>query len=211
MFYGRFSHVSGTADHLFPEYREHLDSALSDFYEYHLPCDFVSPNGNKCVNVRNGHSKGHQSASGTVLAVGEHSSTFSLENDGDDFRDAVFFNLESLLEKLSERIRNRELQEIAAPEIHRDMVLSRFYSDLAWPWNSQTVCLCCLVKPPEHPLPCGHIFCTGCILDYGVRQSKTVTEMFKCPIHRAASRRGFPLSIYTKPKTAGVRILTLEG
>jgi hypothetical protein len=157
-----------------------------------------------------GHSKGHQSANGSILAAGDHISSFSIEDDGEEFLDSVFFNLVKLLELLSKRILGRELQEISAPQIHQDEVLARFYSDLAWPWNSHTVCLCCLVGPPEHLLPCGHIFCHSCIQDYGTKANKTVATIFQCPIHREAWRKGFPLSIYTKPPTAGVRILTLE-
>jgi hypothetical protein len=192
----------------------HLDAALQNFCDRHWPCEFVFTDGSRCVNVRSGHaSKGHQLRNGRVISAGEYVSEFSFDNDNDDFNNAVYFHLEELLQKLRQGIRQGELQEPLCADIHRDVVLSKFYSfgggGDATNFHSHTVCLCCLFEVPRHALPCGHILCTSCVKSYGTK-SKLFFEIDSCPLEVNADR-GFPAQIYVKPRTAGVRVLALDG
>jgi len=230
----------GTADHIFPQYLDHLDAALSDFCDRHWPCEFViygvkrgqlplhlnamefpaemhrQTRLSRCVNVRSGHgSKGHQLPDGKVFAAGDYVSEFSFENNQDEFHVNVFFRLEFLLEKLAERTNKGESQDIAAAEIHRDDVMAHFYSDGpkggVRTVHSHSVCFTCLFEPPEHSLPCGHILCTPCVKTYGRVKSATLIEVYECPMEVSAIGRSQPWTIHLKPGAAGIRVLTLDG
>ncbi|KAL3429839.1 hypothetical protein BDV09DRAFT_202723 [Aspergillus tetrazonus] len=193
-----------------------FDDALDDFCDRHWPCEYVSAQG-RCVNVRSGHqAKGHQLRSGRVIAIADYESSFSADGFRTTFRSMIFANLDALLRKLGDatfNAANRELEEAAA--IHRDLVLMQFFHHLGGPskFISHTVCYTCLVEPPEHLLPCGHVLCTPCIKAFGVNRVKNVYEMVACPMHRDRTEGQFPefWPISIKPHGAGTRILSLDG
>ena len=204
---------TGTADHIFPQYLDHLDAALTDFCARHWPCEFIADDGSKCVNVRSGHgSKGHQNKSGKVLAVGDYLSRLSFENNREEFEKAVYSHLEELLGRLRQ---GRDSQDVASARIHRDVVIAQFYShsagDQKSAFHSHNVCFSCLSEPPQHALPCGHVLCTSCVKSYGRTNGKTLVELDECPMEVDSPGRHFPYTVYLKPKTAGVRILALDG
>lgn len=171
------------------------------------------------MNVRSGHgSKGHQLKDGKVFAVGDYVSRFSFTKNQEEFRANVYFRLQDLLERLHVRIQKGEQEEQAAAEIHRDEVMAYFYrhatgGERAERYNSHTACLCCLFELPEHALPCGHILCTSCVKAYGHQpRGSTIIEIGECPIESGTvSRRYQSWKIHVQPKTAGVRILSLDG
>ncbi|KAF2756983.1 hypothetical protein EJ05DRAFT_49848 [Pseudovirgaria hyperparasitica] len=213
----------GNADQLFQNYMTHVDDALENLCNQHWPCEFTQGNtGKRCINVRSGHSaKGHQSSDGLVFAAGEYRSTFTFETYRDYFRHKIFKFLHELLDDLTSRVRNGDREDSAAASIHRDFVLRNFYQrtvqasghegGIAALWNSHTACLCCLIEHPEHVLPCGHVLCTSCIKMYGTSLSQTEFEIYQCPIEAGVVPRSMNRRIYLKPKSAGVRILTLDG
>ncbi|KAL4757187.1 uncharacterized protein BDW70DRAFT_171583 [Aspergillus foveolatus] len=206
----------GPAESVFREYLDHFDDALDDFCDRHWPCEYVSAQG-RCVNVRSGHqAKGHQLKSGRVIAIADYESSFSADGFRTTFRSMIFANLDALLRKLGDatfNAANRELEEAAA--IHKDLVLMQFFHHLGGPskFISHTVCYACLVEPPEHLLPCGHVLCTPCIKAFGVNRVKNVYEMVACPMHRDRTEGQFPefWPISIKPHGAGTRILSLDG
>jgi hypothetical protein len=199
----------------------HLDDALENFCDHHWPCEFVSSKKQRCVNVRVGHeSKGHQSKDGKVIAAGDYVSSFSFKNNSEEFRDMVYFCLVALLEELTSRIQKGEMEGQAAAAIHRDMVLTNFFlhtsaaadqSKAEVFLHSHTACFCCLFEQAEHALPCGHILCTSCVTMYGQWKGPNEIELFECPIENTDNRRYTSWTIHLKPKSAGVRILTLDG
>ena len=167
--------------------------------------------GGRCVNVRSGHgAKGHQLENGKVLAVGEYQSRFSVESFQDTFRDKVYNNLVLLLEKLQTADLKNDSEDQAAARIHRDAVLTRFYEHVggAAKFVSHSACFSCLVAPPEHSLPCGHILCTPCLKAFGIYRGKATVEIQACPLHPS---RSVSWRIQLKPSSAGVRVLTLDG
>ncbi|KAL4986567.1 hypothetical protein BDW68DRAFT_197978 [Aspergillus falconensis] len=206
----------GPAESVFREYLDHFDDALDDFCDRHWPCEYVSAQG-RCVNVRSGHqAKGHQLKSGRVIAIADYESAFSADSFRATFRSMIFANLDALLHRLGDatlNAANRELEEAAT--IHRDLVLVRFFHHLGGPskFISHTVCYACLVEPPEHLLPCGHVLCTPCIKVFGVNRGKNAYEMVACPMHLDRTEgqcpEFWPISI--KPHGAGTRILSLDG
>ena len=168
----------------------------------------------KCVNVRSCHSaKGHQLKDGRVFAHGEYVSKFSFENNRDEFRAGVYFRLQHLLDRLTSSVTQGESQHEAAHRIHRDDILSVFYQssdNRPVKFHIHDVCPSCLFKPPEHALSCGHILCTACVKAYGRIKDNTRVEMLECPLEANSYGRCLPRTIYIKPETAGVRVLSLD-
>jgi hypothetical protein len=222
----------GKVDQIFPKYLEHIDAALENFLAQHWPCEFVLDGvPPQCVNVRNGHSsKGHQLKNGTVFATGGYICELTFASYAPEFRIHVYTSLEGLLDKLRKRLEANKSQDsvewlaggpvttadAAATEIHRDS-LRRFYRDIAdggsisERFSSHTACYSCLLEPPEHTLPCGHVLCTPCVRLFGRSQDPTVIEIRECPLEGKTRHDHWPWKLHTKPKSAGVRILVLDG
>lgn len=212
---------------IFPLYLEHLDAALENFCDSHWPCEHVDPDtGSRCVNVKSGHGdKGHQNANGKIFADGEYTSRRGFDTLQAEFSNNTYFRLNELLRILRDRravplermtLRNDEIH--IAAEIHRDDVLTSFYHHAsdggrAERYNSHSVCFCCLLRPPEHALPCGHVLCTQCISLYGCQQpgSRTEISIDYCPLEAKSKQKSQPWKVHLKPDAAGVRILTLDG
>ncbi|KAK8017030.1 FabD/lysophospholipase-like protein [Apiospora rasikravindrae] len=212
----------GFADQIFPKYMDHLDDALENFCDQHWPCEFVNPKtGVRCVNVRFGHTaKGHQSADGKVFATGEYQSKFSFENNAHEFRQKVYSCLTQLLQQLTTDYRLGTSEESAALTIHQNMVMRSFFRRATHnsssnkshaTLTSHTACFCCLFGQAEHCLPCGHVLCTQCLQGYGEQRHVHGYRVFGCPMEEIDGGREEACTIYLKPASAGVRILTLDG
>lgn len=215
------------AGEIFPLYLEHLDAALENFCESHWPCEHVdSETGSRCVNVKSGHGeKGHQNANGKIFADGPYTSRRVFNTLQKEFANNTYFRLHELLSILRDRravplsrrtFWNDEIH--VAADIHRDDVLTLFYRHVSDDgkverYNSHSVCFCCLLRPPEHALPCGHVLCTQCISIYGRHQpgSRTEISIDYCPLEKQSVRAFQDWKISLKPDSAGVRILTLDG
>jgi hypothetical protein len=222
----------GKVEQIFPKYLEHIDAALENFLDQHWPCEFATEGmSGPCVNVRNGHgSKGHQLQNGTVFAAGDYESEISFTEYFDTFRNNVYQHLRHLLDRLHKKLEIHTARKAAgdddsclataadleAASIHRDS-LHRFYTDIADKGNiferfsSHTVCYSCLLEPPEHTLPCGHVLCTPCVKMFGGSQDPTEIEIRECPLEGKTRHGHWPWKLHTKPKTAGVRVLVLDG
>ena len=220
--------MTGTAQQIFPQYLEHIDAALENFCDCHWPCEYVKPGGGaRCVNVRSGHvTKGHQLKNGKVLAVGGYVSSFSFEGYQETFRFDVYSQLNESLKELHSKVREGgEIEAQAAAAIHKDTVMMHFYKHAdkhaqqanaaseadAGPFISQSTCFSCLVEPPEHALPCGHILCAPCIRAFGRTRARNVVEINECPIESLTKPRNHLWKVFLKPADAGTRILTLDG
>lgn len=206
----------GPAEKVIAAYVHYCDDALAEFCNRHWPCEYVHPTTRgRCVNVRAGHqSKGHQSKDGKVLAVGSFISDFSLEKYREFFQYCVMWNLRHLLDRLRLATKDSphlELQEAA--EIHRDNALYPFFHHLQGPeaFISHTACYSCLIKPPEHALPCGHVLCTPCVQAFGTARGHCIVELTYCPLHHTESLFHSRWPVFIKPPAAGIRILSLDG
>lgn len=191
----------------------HCDDALDDFCARHWPCERASRAG-RCVNCRSGHSsKGHQLKNGKVFAGGGYQSDFSADSFGDEWRSLIHNNLKHLQERLEDEYKSCESEEQAASNIHRSTVLVNFYQHVgpSKAYISHSVCFSCLIAPPSHPLPCGHVLCTPCLQAYGKPRGKNLVEVGSCPLHLDEGEWSPPCLISFKPPLAGVRILTLDG
>ncbi|KAK7557627.1 hypothetical protein IWX91DRAFT_110775 [Phyllosticta citricarpa] len=206
----------GRVDTIFPQYIEQLDSALETFCNIHWPCEYVAASGARCVNVRSGHSKGHQTGDGRVLAAGDYVSQFSFHTYHQQFKSQVYFVLTELWETLDGEKKHGNDEKEAAAQIHQRQILAHFYrrcaqKDAGCNFISHTACFCCLFEMPEHSLPCGHIICTSCVKTYGIVSGKNELTIQACPLCSNHIQPSWSHKIALKPKAAGVRILSLDG
>ncbi|CAD0083511.1 unnamed protein product, partial [Aureobasidium vineae] len=161
-----------------------------------------------------GHTKGHQSASGKVLAGGEYESHFTFDAFQEHFRNEVYVFLDDLLCSLPRSHPGDGRPEVkAATERHKTMILKPFFAHVSegnrtYDFSSHTVCFCCLFDFPEHSLPCGHVICTRCLKAYGNPTKEHTVEFWECPID--GKKLGYT-PFYLKSSHCGVRILTLDG
>jgi len=215
---------TGTALEIFPKYIGILDDALEPFLEDHWPCEQEHPKTRaRCVNVRARHIKGHQTDNGRVFAAGNYFSEFTLDEYRKEFRDNVYCCLVKLLNKLEKDLKSNEdaSQTLVASLIHRDTVLGGFFRCVdppdwrgaSGPLTSQSACFCCLLEAGQRPLPCGHLLCAECVVTFGKLDSATsIVRMKACPIGGdGCPARCFPAQIRIKPRSSGVRIMTLDG
>lgn len=210
--------ILGRPEQIFPEYLDHLDNALENFCDRHWPCEHVDPKrlGDRCVNVRSGHgAKGHQSKSGKLLAAGDYISSFVFGGNQYKFQRDTYLKLVSL----SDRVREKEAlgtpKEQAAADTHREIVMPQFYEHASRgdvrSFVSHTVCFSCLIQPPEHALPCGHIICTSCLKTYGRLHYDLLVEISAYPMERSGKRFRSTWKVFLKPPSCGVRVLALGG
>lgn len=212
------SRTLGPADKMLGAYVQHWDTALQDFCDKHWPCEYVHVGTKgRCVNVKTGHTKGHQLKDGKVLSVGEYQSDFTFEKHQHLFQYCLLEVLRKLQKRLSDAtMQQPQLELEKALEIHRKIILAPFFKHLhgSKQFINHKACYACLVAPPEHPLPCGHVLCTPCIKGFGSQRGRTLWEIDRCPMHSDDEEGGqfhtrWPIHI--KPAGAGVRILTLDG
>ena len=168
----------------------------------------------RCVNVRIGHTKGHQMQDGRIFANGAYISNFSFMGYRDKFLTGVYVRFRHLLERLAELETLGETQESTALHIHREDILRFFFSQnrsfKGKPIINTKVCLSCLFYPPEHALSCGHVLCTVCTKAYGRLIGKNIVQIQECPLDDESLEQCQPRIIHLKPDCAGVRILTLD-
>ncbi|KAJ5737415.1 uncharacterized protein N7483_002540 [Penicillium malachiteum] len=74
---------------------------------------------------------------------------------------------------------------------------------------STTVCLCCLLRPPEHMMPCQHALCDTCLVIFGMPSplGEYHTTIAECPICSQKAN----ITIRQLPPTKHPVILSLDG
>ncbi|KAK5102797.1 hypothetical protein LTS08_003597 [Lithohypha guttulata] len=202
----------GTAAQVLPEYLDHFDEAIEEFCDKFWPCEFVTLKG-RCVNVKAGHKKGHQSRKGEVLGTTAYQSSFTASAYRHEFLDDIYAHLNELLEDLAAESKSMaSIEQEVAARLHRTKILGPFFRHLggAQKFISHSACLACLVGPAEYSLPCGHVLCKPCLTDFGNVKGPTLVEMRFCPLHdNETSHFRWPVTIV--PPNAGIRILTIDG
>lgn len=97
---------------------------------------------------------------------------------------------------------------------HQDCV-RRFFNDIggAELYKSQVTCLCCLSNPPEHHLPCEHVICTLCAIDFGRIDGLGQILVDECPLCGGPESNPFKSAVVIRqpPPFSGQRILVLDG
>jgi len=177
---------------------------------------FRNKHGERCVNFKERHTKGHQNERGLIIGTGPYEANFTF----DDFAEDWFQYLRSSLLKFQNSLNSEMMTSLAADEIeittklHLDNV-NKFYHHVggAQKFVSHATCFCCLRELALHPLPCGHVLCTPCIKGYGKPHSELSGSytIASCPLHDYDTVFPTPLVVYFKPPLAGVRVLSLDG
>ncbi|KAI9769094.1 MAG: hypothetical protein M1840_004445 [Geoglossum simile] len=199
----------GPTDKIFSNYKEHCDEMLERFCTSQWPCEF-SNGRDHCVNVSTGHTKGHQSRDGYIFASGHYESKALTPDFRSTFLNNIYNNLQQLQKELTRGANDPKKQTPAT--IHQKNILRPFYSHIGGShrYISHSVCFSCLMRPPEHPLPCDHVLCTPCVQAYGNPQGKHLIVVKECPLE-VDCRFHKACHIMLKPTSAGIRVLTLDG
>jgi patatin-like phospholipase/acyl hydrolase len=203
----------GNPHDLFADYQSDFEDALVEFCSSHWPCEFSHPQRGRCVNVSKSHEKGHQTGNGGEVIYGHYISSFTADGYMNSWLDSLKIRLHDVQEGLE---REEDITEgfrpLASSRRLHARNISSFYRAVggALKFKSHATCLCCLMRPPEHVLRCGHVLCAECVRAFGTVGSCTI-EMKECPLHIDDCNWTHPFRIRTKPDFAGVRILSLDG
>jgi hypothetical protein len=197
--------------------------ALDRFFDVFWPCSFRDSHGRACHNIRAGHeSKGHQDRNGRIIGLKSSSayqSNFSQETYQKKWLESIKENLTAFDVRLRQRRHSvgasqfKMLEAEDAFQLHLEEHLKVFFLERGGARNyfSLATCYCCLMKVPQHPLPCGHVLCTDCIKSYGNKLEHSSVSLDSCPLHPEESKAFGPWVIRFKPDFAGVRVLSLDG
>jgi hypothetical protein len=94
--------------------------------------------------------------------------------------------------------------------------------------SSHCTCFGCLFSTPTNPLPCGHVLCDACVVDFSgsseghdkrptrhtdfpeaFRPGNSWLEIYDCPLCMSSLRE--PWRLMKEPQEAAPRILLLDG
>jgi len=208
-------------------YESHFRAAVREFCQEIWPCSFIDRKGRHCVNVSTKHQKGHQIASGKVVAVGEYV-------DGDRIQEICEGSIRQvssvygeLLGRLSQR--GAGCERSSAAEIQGEILSRQPYSVM---WSSglsssntddstttisfsHHTCFGCMFSVPALALPCGHILCDACIQDFSEPDihRQWVRLVKYCPLCGNRNEVVFdPPWVYNiEPQQTAPRVLSLDG
>lgn len=234
-------YTAGAADRIFSKYTAQVDATVIEIRDKYWPCEHrasaqprqsTAANWDNmylfqlndvvfdCTKVRIGHGTSHQLENGFHFAPGDYESNFSIETDRAQILNGIYFRLHHLLERLSRHSASMKAQLDAVAKIHLSNLKTFFGDNEMQGFQLAKFCISCLVEPAYSIMPCGHSFCKECIRAYGRSRSKTVVELYECPIHSKSSPPvkslssafvwGQSRSIYIAPRDAGMRMLSLD-
>ena len=198
------------------QYLYYCDNALEDFCAIFWPCTFRNKRGERCSNVKDRHTKGHQNQRGHIIGTGAYEANFTFDNFADDWLQYLHLALVGFQNELNSKMMVSPAADEAAitNKLHLANV-SNFYYHVggAQKFVSHLTCFCCLRELAEHSLPCGHVLCTPCIKGYGKPHNELSSSytIASCPLHDYDTVFAVPLEVYFKPPLAGVRVLSLDG
>jgi hypothetical protein len=207
---------SGTFTELFHRcYKTHCEEALNEFSRVYWPCEF-SNNGERCINTRAGHAKGHQNKHGKIIGSGGYQSAFLFASFKEQWCKILEEQICQLTQPRKDTQNSRDITEETTTKKDHLMVIGQFYKDLPGTekFRSHSICLCCLRGHPEYLLRCGHVLCIACIQSFcSNHEPENMTfKMMSCPLHEQDTdwkKQPWPITIL--PPLAGVRILCLDG
>lgn len=198
--------------------KDYCSKALDEFYERDAECMYEHTNPtSRCVNTKAGHAKGHQSSDGLQLAQGEFQSNYS--DIRPQFLEAIRECVHDCLQLLNdEESDEKGGRKNLALSFHRKVVYNTQKLHFWTKIYSSNTCYGCLCCSPQYVVPCGHAFCEECVRDFGQLGDQGNLSTFYthehcvlCGVGAGDLIKGWPWKIHLKPKSAGVRLLSLEG
>lgn len=204
-------------------YLSQLRDAVKMFEDHDCPCDFVSPDGRKCINLFLSHKQNfwHQSAGGKTIGFGPFQSQFQdeLNKTLDNSVSETLTNIEKQLEKpaallLEGGVTEAKLRNIW--DIHESSLrqLHSLVPDVDI--SDASTCSWCFRQLPAAILPCRHGICRACIVALADRESSISGEdsrLFRidqCMLH--SNPREFSLfRVLLLPEGIDRRLLILDS
>ncbi|KAH7173285.1 uncharacterized protein B0J16DRAFT_405679 [Fusarium flagelliforme] len=179
---------------------------LKRFREQFWRCEAKDSSGQRrCKNYRQGHDKGHQFETSTYTPLrGSHVSVEDIEvGPYECSYDPVCFTDQLWDEIFKLHDRTHAIDKLASAATSCGVTGA----------TTQRTCLSCLSNTPTNMLPCKpqeHGVCEDCIkrCNHSTGEESLIQMSF-CPL--GCSFTCTPWSIRVKPRTAGARILTLDG
>ncbi|KAK3941958.1 hypothetical protein QBC46DRAFT_352819 [Diplogelasinospora grovesii] len=185
---------------------------LEYFRDRYWRCEAKDASGQRrCRNYLEAHDKGHQfdpaprrlSSQGRVsdvsvasednLEIGEYESSYN----PDAYTDRLW----------------REISQLQSQEEANEKLASAAMACGVSQITGQRTCLVCLSNTPTNALPCRpgqHCICQDCLRRYSASSPQpSVVKIHGCPL--GCTLTSSPWTIRVKPKTAGARILALDG
>ncbi|EGX45761.1 hypothetical protein AOL_s00140g77 [Orbilia oligospora ATCC 24927] len=198
--------------------------AIDRFLSEGVQCSYVDPvTGDRCVNTKAGHIKGHQRSSGAFLKEGVF-----VSGDLGKAEDTVVSIMTTIKAKVHS---NRQEWRVLVAKHHRANIENlRKLGGYPSPNNKQgvddqakkrndkfastSVCYGCLVGKPEYRLPCQHVICENCLRDNdptapGIGKGTYVHN--DCIVCGESGHPEWPFSVQIRPELSGIRVLSLDG
>ena len=201
----------GKVDEMLRWYRDFLEKGLNSFLDIHWPCEVQGC----CINWSSHQQHCHQDKHGELFqAAAGLSQEYQCEMPPHAASKFFLDEIAARLSKLENRDTATNLSDIdRAKEIHK-VEIRKFYTKNKANFGDEGYfdnlgCLCCLMETAEIYLPCGHVLCAKCVKDFGTAMDLKI-QIDNCPLHEHLPWTTTP-TLYLKPPTAGLRILTLDG
>ncbi|KAL9619192.1 MAG: hypothetical protein Q9160_006201 [Pyrenula sp. 1 TL-2023] len=212
--------------------------AIDEFLKDSQRCSYAHPyTGTECINTRNGHALGHQSAAGDFLAEGNFvDGVFNTSRFLGLIDDTVIRILKAMTEHTDP---DREIRRQYATREHRSLLGAipdrTFWSPASFNpgWmvlynlrykaslsRKASVCYACLFDRPEYTLPCGHIICFKCLREFdesspserypgiAIHKSCVLCSSSECGTEQSQE---WPYKMEYLPTASGIRVLSLDG
>ncbi|KAK3996362.1 hypothetical protein QBC44DRAFT_403535 [Cladorrhinum sp. PSN332] len=209
------AHVSEAAQKQTEFLVEEARRGLQAFRDRYWRCEAKDSRGRRrCKNYSRSHNKGHQfdyrddrSRDSRRSSISDLTDLFSHDLESGQYQSS--YDPETYQQLWDEigKIRGQD-SDLIVETLARAASLSGVYKI-----KKQRTCLACLSNAPTNMLPCKenqHGICEDCIRRYaGSKRHQSIVKLNRCPLgcHLAQT----PWSIRVKPKTAGPRVLALDG
>jgi hypothetical protein len=190
-----------------------FQGAVEGYLDSGLSCSYVDPTtGARCVNKKDGHTKGHQDELGLLLEAGDYQGGAF---DSTDFQAKMMKHIGGLLQTLDKFEDDNKLT--GARSLHRKTLQqsNSWAISEAFRTGSSRTCFGCLFEAPEYQLPCGHYLCGSCIKNFDQTPDEhlhparvTHKECFLCADKNPSH---WPFELGVRPPLSGIRILSLDG
>jgi hypothetical protein len=156
-----------------------------------------------------GHEKGHQFDRMDSLAVEyPRPSNISEEDTLEVGRFRCSYNPDTINDQLWEEVTNFRNREHAIDKLAYSATAAGVTGI-----TGQRSCLACLSNTPTNMLPCRpkqHGICESCIRRYNPNDGEdSIIQIGSCPLGCSLTKT--PWSVRVKPRSAGARILALDG
>jgi hypothetical protein len=208
-------------------YRYQVQQAVDLFCSLYCHCEYTHQDGRRCTNNRASHNSvnQHQDKNGKILGFGSFQSPFV-----DDLLEKWGKRIKGQLITIDTYLEEKNINEETIRDIDRAKLdilwachfehLRALFHDL--PKHGTTdlfTCFWCLREFPVDILPCGHAICASCARVMGAQDGGSedsdsdsrVIWIYGCTLHPEFLDFKPFHAIYLKPKSAGYRILALDG